>query len=96
MAKHQHAELIKAWADGADIEYLNIGTDSVWTVVSSPRWDGSGSYRIKREPKPDIIILTQVEIDPEFYVRKTPFGEMSHLRFVFCGETGRLKTAENL
>lgn len=52
---HIHAALIKAWADGAEIEYLNVGANSVWDVAKSPRWDGHGEYRIKSEPKPDVV-----------------------------------------
>ena len=46
---HKHAELIKAWADGAKIQYLNINEE--WRDISSPNWGLSTDYRIKPEPK---------------------------------------------
>lgn len=42
---HKHAELIKAWADGADIEYYHMGAK--WRSVFSPAWKADVQYRIK-------------------------------------------------
>jgi len=43
--KHKHAELIKAWADGAEIEFFN-GED--WFYDRYPSWHNDYQYRIKR------------------------------------------------
>jgi len=45
--KHKHAELIKAWADGAEIQvqYVNNG----WVDAVPPLWDLNYLYRIKPE-----------------------------------------------
>ena len=55
MKPHKHAELIKAWADGAEIEWVYAtegdGT-KLWVVVDNPAWNESHEYRIKHEPKP--------------------------------------------
>ena len=51
---HKHAELIKAWADGAGIEYMSKITDN-WVSIPSPSWAAHTKYRIKPEPKPDTI-----------------------------------------
>jgi|LakMenE18May11ns_1017448.scaffolds.fasta_scaffold9386599_2 hypothetical protein len=50
--KHKHADLIKAWADGAEIQvfYNDIMT---WGGVDKPDWHESLSYRIK--PKPPVV-----------------------------------------
>ncbi len=40
--KHKHCKLIKAWADGAEIEVFN----GEWISASDPRWT-SPKYRIK-------------------------------------------------
>ena len=48
--KHKHAELIKAWADGAQIEYLFTDTDE-WCPARTPRWAKNVQYRVK--PKMD-------------------------------------------
>lgn len=46
---HKHAELIKAWADGAEIEFLQV---DVWKSCSNfPRWDDDTKYRVKPKPK---------------------------------------------
>ena len=52
--KHKHAELIKAWADGAQIQvfYNDIMT---WGGVDNPDWHESLSYRIKPEEKQPVV-----------------------------------------
>lgn len=48
--KHKHADLIKAWADGAIIQHKNSG---VWydSVNNNPNWAWDYEYRIKPSPK---------------------------------------------
>ena len=56
--KHKHAELIKAWADGATIErVLNDyrSKTSSWIIDNEPDWSEFEEYRIKPEPKPDFV-----------------------------------------
>jgi len=49
--KHKHAQLIKAWADGAEIEYKDtVFPDRGWHFVKSPSWEDHIEYRIKSEP----------------------------------------------
>ena len=43
---HKHAPLIKAWADGAEIEYLYEECDQ-WLKAGLPTWDINTTYRIK-------------------------------------------------
>ena len=50
----KHAELIKAWADGAEIEWFDGRT---WQVVRSPAWCDDTQYRVKPEPKPDVVLI---------------------------------------
>jgi hypothetical protein len=47
---HKHAALIKAWADGAEIQ-VSYDEGKRWSDVlqESPRWDGP-LYRIKPKP----------------------------------------------
>ena len=55
---HVHAEVIKAWADGAEIEECVIydqdgnPTDSGWQkpVANTPKWHSYIAYRIKPQP----------------------------------------------
>ena len=45
--KRKHAELIKAWADGAEVEVLY---NKSWRESKFPSWNDDLSYRIKPEP----------------------------------------------
>ena len=60
--KQKHAELIKAWADGAEIEKRQIYckyqmneepiiVSEEWLPCHSPTWAWNEEYRIKPEPK---------------------------------------------
>ena len=40
---HVHAAIIKAWADGAEIQFKSSGR---WEDITSPCW-GANEYRIK-------------------------------------------------
>lgn len=45
---HKHAELIKAWADGAEIEYWdNLACIWVSCPNNAPTWGRNNKYRIK-------------------------------------------------
>ena len=50
--KHKHAELIKAWADGAEIEYKS---PYGWSPIEgrNPSWLDHSEYRIK--PKQSVV-----------------------------------------
>ena len=89
---HKHAELIKAWADGAEIEIkLSHG---VWSPVAYPTWNGP-EYRIKPEPKPDVVkyaLATRNELAAVYVSRASE----DNLKLTFDGETGKLKAAEVL
>jgi len=45
----KHAELIKAWADGAEIERLDATGE--WVDAETPSWNCFLEYRIKPESK---------------------------------------------
>ena len=55
---HKHAELIKAWADGAEIQYRY---SQEWLNKKSPRWDGEGTYRVKPQKSAKDIKLEELE-----------------------------------
>ena len=51
MDRHIHADLIHAWAEGAEIEYWFEG-DKEWYKTWSPSFDPDTKYRIKpKEPE---------------------------------------------
>ena len=58
--KRKHAELIKAWADGAEIErdYENgDDNDGGWEVERHPSWRDACVYRIKQAEPSKIELL---------------------------------------
>ena len=90
----KHAELIKAWADGAEIE-VNCPKNG-WGYVSYPYWCDDreeSDYRIK--PKPDVVLYVCAETEGvgPMTERKTC---LDNLKLTFDGETGKLKAAEVL
>lgn len=98
---HKHAELIKAWADGAEIEYWS-GTLYGWRPAYNPNWDEKTEYRIKPEPKQDVVHEIKVwvggnareKVVLHMYNSETHKAHGSNLRLTFDGETGKLKKAE--
>jgi len=46
---HKHAEFIKAWADGAEIEFRTDDRRE-WKTTTSPAWNEYTQYRIKPQP----------------------------------------------
>lgn len=53
MKPHKWAKEIKAWADGAEIEWCYMAEPfGTWQTVTSPNWDSTNlEYRIKPQPK---------------------------------------------
>ena len=90
MKRHKHYDLILAWANGAVIQ--NEYNNGIWLDEDFPYWYPDNNYRIKPEPKPDVIETINLSIDEEKLVWKalsTP-----NLRIIFDGETGKPKSAE--
>jgi len=52
MKPHKHAELIHAWADGAQIEAKCNGK---WEYMKRPSWFEDHQYRIKPEEKQPVV-----------------------------------------
>jgi len=57
LTPHKHAEIIKAWADGAKIEVLineyspSGDCGNSWKPAETPTWNIALQYRIKPEPR---------------------------------------------
>lgn len=62
MKPHKWAKEIKAWADGADIEFLDSDTGR-WITKMYDGWDIEAEYRIKPQPNlnKEFISLTDDE-----------------------------------
>ena len=106
MKPHKHAELIKAWADGAEIEFYEHGK---WHKKKHDCWYERYEYRIKPEPKPDVVLYQTVancQPHPQdgFYAWASccysqlglHHNDTPNLKLTFDGETGELKSAEVL
>lgn len=94
---HKHAALIKAWADGAEIQFLHSETGYPdWITISSPSWDGQGEYRIKpKPPKPDVVRYVCAATEGMGPVIEKKWWA-DNLKLTFDGDTGKLKAAEVL
>lgn len=108
---HKHAELIKAWADGAEIEIFSKVYQE-WIFMPFPDWHNEMEYRIKPEPKPDVFLYGNfASLNYLEQREKISGGEhyclrgmalTSHktsadnIRVTYDGETGRLKAVELL
>ena len=102
---HVHAELIKAWADGAIIQRKLTNND--WLDIDNPGWVLGVEYRIKPEVKPDFyrygIVHTETRpkgsFPPDDYCAKfaglySKAIEGVNIKLTFDGKTGKLKEAE--
>jgi hypothetical protein len=56
---HVHAAVIHAFADGAEIEF-RLKTSNKWRLIDDPSFFESYEYRIKPEPKPDVVFYASV------------------------------------
>lgn len=98
---HVHADIIKAWADGAIIERAVYGELSGellrWEEQKHPYWIEDAVYRVKPETKPDIIRYVPVssKVSSEFsyasvndlykWLLDLEDTPMSVLKVTFCG-----------
>lgn len=106
---HKHAELIKAWADGAEIEIYSKITNE-WIGMPHPDWHVAMEYRIKPEPKLDVVRFVAIqgnkkgdlfkgnnEIIKHSYIHNN-YDMVSHfeivIKVIFDGNTGDAKSAE--
>ena len=64
MKPHKHAEIIKAWADGAEIEFRTHHNIKWSPVVKGWSWDSAVicEYRIKPQPKSDVTQFCNLKL----------------------------------
>lgn len=91
--RHRHADLIHAWAEGAEIECRQANGD--WVHMSQPKWDAPSIYRIKPEKKPDVVKRYFHE-DGAYKECLSDCCYGDSFSLTFCGETGKLIKAEVL
>ena len=89
--KHKHYDCIVAWAEGKKIEVFSDSTGQWEDLIGVPYWGNNFQFRIKPEPKPDVVkylicgLKSWVEVD----------DQVGHecIKIVVDGK-GRLKSAE--
>jgi len=92
--KHIHAEIIKAWADGSEIQIKNRYHN--WKDIKNPTWHESYAYRIKSTSTSDYVHLTKFVLhDPYLNLVKFVKGK-PNIKLIFDSETKKLKSAEVL
>jgi hypothetical protein len=90
MTKHIHYDTIIAWANGAEIE-ASPDRDK-WFEAIYPEWRKSQFYRVKQEPKPDIVHETLITFSPfagPLLYAASP--SEANIVLYFDGATGNLK-----
>lgn len=93
---HKHAEVIKAWADGAKIQ-VRLATTAPWITTTDPSWLEDMEYRVKPEPKPDIPQYVRAMyglLEAGVYVSRCVDPANANIKLVFDGETRKLKSVE--
>lgn len=96
---HKHADIIKAWADGAEIEFFSVYHSEWRPIGENPMWSDRLDFRIKPEPKPDVVYYGVFDTDggnvlDACFTKQHDAGD--HIKITFDGETGKLKSAEVL
>jgi hypothetical protein len=98
---HKHAALIKAWADGAEIQEYDKNRDS-WVNIGFGGccivWSLKSDYRIKPIPKPDRVRVSRIALYDSGSGKQTQLinlfdrGIGGLVEYTFDGETGVLKS----
>ena len=93
--KHKHYDCIVAWAEGKTVQNFNDRRMCWEDITGDPYWVNSFQYRIKPEPKPDVVKHFFVEAHFLAGVRLSEASQLDVpvLSITFDGETGKLKEA---
>jgi hypothetical protein len=90
---HKHAAEIIAWAGGEEIQTYRPFTEE-WIDTPNPSWLECTKYRIKPEPKPDVVMQFHA-VNYQVYSAMY-FDRIPNLKLTFDVETCELKAAEVL
>ena len=98
--KHKHYDCIVAWADGAQIQIKNKKNKAWEDLDCTPSWGNDFQYRIKPEPKPDVVkyLIRGLVSNSSWLEFDNQTGHEADgcIKITFDGETGKLKAAEVL
>jgi hypothetical protein len=97
--RHLHQDLIDAWKSGAIIQSQVFNEHWVDSFDNKPLWSEDIKYRIKPQPKPDIVgyleIHGQVNSTDIFVgIITSDYWLGDNVKVVLCGETLKLKSVE--
>ena len=97
MKPHKHAEVLRAIADGKEVQYSNF--EDYWCVPYgsgfNPIDNHDFQWRIKPEPKPDVVRYMTITAH-SYGALSAERHTIDNLRLTFDSETGKLKSAEVL
>jgi len=88
--KHIHAEVIKAWADGEEIEIF-IESQFGWCKCQFPSWDEENTYRVK--PKNIVVPRLVCFSDETTSVLHFDVSKQPNVQYTFNPE-GKLVSVE--
>jgi len=92
MKPHKHAELIKAWADGAEIEEFN---NFRWCDSTFPTWHEHIEYRIKYIIKFDRITFMNNRFGLGWAEDSYPYSNADEILRIFRdAKTDKIKLVE--
>lgn len=93
--KHKHADVLIAIAEGKEVQWRS-SIESVWveSCLIDVAHICNGEFRIKPEPKPDIVRYVACDVRPDGYSVTPSKYDDANLKLTFDGETGKLKSAE--
>lgn len=74
---HKHAEIIKQWADGAQIEFFE-NVNNMWLSQQSPLWSEHLNYRVKPVPPEPVYPQSTLTDLLEEYQRIIGRGKGQH------------------
>lgn len=82
---HKHADLIIAWANGAEIEYRVLNNEPWKDCIATPKWLDNYQYRIKPERPKDIIFIGELA---------DSLGAPRTIEVTYDGTTGDFKSSK--
>ena len=91
-AKRPHHDVILKWLDGAEVQWADIQSED-WHDTVEPTWRHHLQYRVKPQPKPDVVRTYSVKLRPDGVVDFN-YAAPNRLELVFDGETGVLKATK--
>lgn len=90
---HKHVVEMCAFARGYEIEVYDSNRNE-WATESYPFWHEDYKFRVKPEPKPNIVHERFVLLMEHLLLGITRHDKKDNVRFEFDGETNKLVKVE--